>query len=267
MKFDIALVQMPCKEGEREENFKHAKFLLRDHKSSSDMEFIMLPELFAIGFRHSDYSDHGAGIPGPTSEFASNLAEEHSAYVITTDVEKADDMFYNTLLVASPKGKIVAKYRKVHPFQEEKDIFKAGNRLAILDAKGIKVGLQICYDLRFPEITRKLALEGAELILQPAAWPDPRSAHWSALIMARAIENQLYFVATNRVGKAFDGKSYFGHSQIVDPGGLRLTRTNSEERVITNSGDTEMLKSVREQITCYQDRSPSGYDDIQVYKD
>ncbi|MHA1927618.1 MAG: nitrilase-related carbon-nitrogen hydrolase [Candidatus Thorarchaeota archaeon] len=267
MEFDVSLLQMPCKEGDRKENFGRAEKLLRDHKPSSNVEFIMLPELFAIGFRHSDYTKHGEGIRGPTSDFACKLSEQHSAYVVTTGIEKEDSMFYNTLIVASPSGKIIAEYRKIHPFQEERDIFLGGDTVSLVRMKGITVGLQTCYDLRFPEITRKLALEGAEIILQPAAWPDPRSAHWNSLIMARAIENQLYFVAANRIGWAFDGKTYFGHSQVVDPWGIRFTRMNSEERVITTSGDTAMLKSIRQQITCYQDRSPTGYDKVKFYED
>ncbi|TFG04049.1 hypothetical protein EU538_12905 [Candidatus Thorarchaeota archaeon] len=267
MEFATTLVQMPCKEGDPDYNFARARWLLENHSTNTPMEFIVLPELFAIGFRHADYPKIGPGIPGRTTQFLQDLAEEHSAYTIGTGIESADDeLFYNTLVVASPEGKIVAQYRKIHPFQEEKDVFRGGESLALLDLEGIVVGLEICYDIRFPEATRKLALEGAELIVIPAAFPDPRSEHWNALLLGRAIENQLFVAATNRVGYGFDGKTYFGHSQTIDPWGVRLTRINSAERVITDISDTAMVRSVRDQITCYQDIAPSGYDTVKRFK-
>ena len=267
MDFRVTLVQMPCIEGDRELNFKKARQLLEGHKSSESIEFIMLPELFAIGFRHEDYASCGPGVPGPTSDFLQTLAEEHSTYVLASAIEKEDSQYYNTLIFVNSSGKILGHYRKIHPFQEEKDVFKAGEKIALFSVHGMKVGVQICYDVRFPEVTRKLALEGAELVLMPAAFPDPRSEHWNTLVRARAVENQFYFAAVNRIGYAFDGKTFFGHSQIVDPWGVVLNRPNSEERVITNTGDTSSIEAVRSQITCFADRSPTGYDNVEWFHD
>ncbi|TFG11743.1 carbon-nitrogen family hydrolase [Candidatus Thorarchaeota archaeon] len=267
MEFAFTLVQMSCYEGHRERNFDLARMMLEERRPDRNKEFILLPELFAIGFRHSDYDRLGAGIPGPTSEFIEELAEEQSAYVAGTGIEKAGKKWYNTLVMASPDGRILAHYRKIHPFQEEKDTFTGGDRLAMVEAGGIKIGLQICYDIRFPEVSRKLALEGAEILIFPAAFPDPRSAHWDSLVQARAIENQVYVAAANRVGAAFDDKIYFGHSHVVDPWGVRLLRLNSEEGVKTTTGDTAMIPSVREQITCYQDRAPQSYEEIEYFNE
>ena len=263
----MTLVQMPCVEGNREHNFGKARLLLEQYKPGKGVQFIQFPELFAIGFRHEDYQKEGPGVPGPTAEFLSRVAKEYGAYTIGTDVEKSDDKFYNTLVMAKPDGNILGTYRKIHPFQEERDVFKGGELMAIFDCSGIKVGVQICYDIRFPEVTRKLALAGAEIVLVPAAFPDPRSEHWNTLMKARAIENQLYVAATNRIGFGFDGKTYFGHSQTVDPWGVVLGTRNSEERLITTEGNTEMLESVRSQITCYVDIAPSGYDNIQRFEE
>ncbi|MCF2136813.1 MAG: hypothetical protein K9W43_06160 [Candidatus Thorarchaeota archaeon] len=267
MDFGVCLVQMPCVESDRETNFKRVRWLLKDYTPNTEREFIVLPELFAIGFRHADYENVGAGIPGPTQSFMEELASEKGAYVVATDIERHEEKYFNTLIVTSPKGKTVATYRKIHPFQEERDVFEQGDTLALLDAGGIKVGLEICYDLRFPEVTRGLALEGAELILIPAAFPDPRSHHWNALLLGRAIENQVYIAATNRIGSGFDGKTYFGHSQFIDPWGVRPTRPNSEERVIRERGNTVAVASVRQEITCFQDRNQSAYERTQWYID
>jgi predicted amidohydrolase len=258
---------MPCVEGDRKTNHEWAKGLLRNHKSTENLEFIVLPELFDIGFRYDDYAKAGPGIPGLTSEFMQSLAEEHSSYVVGTGLEKKDSLYFNTLVLTSPEGKTIGSYRKIHPFQSERDVFAGGNMVTLFDIKGVRVGVEICYDVRFPEVSRKLALEGAELILMPAAFPDPRSAHWDNLVMARAIENQLFVAAANRVGPSFDEKTYFGHSQVVDPWGARLTRMNSENDVFASSIDTAMIKSVREQITCYADVAPEGYDKVQWFKE
>lgn len=263
----MTLVQMPCIEGNRKENFARANGLLQGHASKADTDFIILPELFAIGFRQEDYSVQGPSVPGATSEFLERTAEEHSAYVVGTGLEKAGSKYYNTLVIATPAGKTLGTYRKIHPFQAERDVFEGGKKIVLFDLKGIKVGVEICYDIRFPEVTRKLALEGAELVLVPAAFPDPRAAHWDNLVMARAIENQLFMAAANRVGDAFDQKTYFGHSQVVDPWGVRLTRINSAREVFTTVADTSMIESVRNQITTYADMAPSGYDEVEWYQE
>ncbi len=266
VQFSVALLQMVCYEGDRKKNYGLARLMLERYSSDSEVDFIILPELFDIGFNKQDFKREGPGVLGPTSEFVEALAEEHSAYVITTGIEAADDMYYNTLVMANPEGKTIATYRKIHPFQEEKDVFKPGEGLVLVDIGRIKVGLQICYDIRFPEVSRSLALAGAELLVVPASFPDPRSAHWNILLQARAIENQLYVAATNRVGFGFDSKTYFGHAQMIDPWGMVLTRPNTEERVVKQSGDTHMIKTVREKITCYSDRQPTRYGEPKVIK-
>ncbi|MFX1603460.1 MAG: nitrilase-related carbon-nitrogen hydrolase [Promethearchaeota archaeon] len=267
MRFQVTLVQIPCIEGNREENFNWVRGMLQNHTSNAKTEFVILPELFAIGFRYDDYETQGAGVPGPTSQFIESIAEENSAYVVGTGLEGVESKFYNTLVMASPEGKMLGTYRKIHPFQSERNIFNGGDRIVLFDLPGIKVGVEICYDIRFPEVTRRLALEGAELVLIPAAFPDPRAAHWDNLMLARAIENQLFVAAANRVGEAFDNKTYFGHSQVVDPWGVRLTRINSARQVFSTVADTSMIESVREQITCYVDRAPSGYERVEWFKE
>ncbi|MHA2378528.1 MAG: nitrilase-related carbon-nitrogen hydrolase [Candidatus Thorarchaeota archaeon] len=266
VQFQVTLVQIPCIEGNREENFNWGRGVLQNHTSNAETEFIILPELFAIGFRFGDYTTQGAGVPGPTSRFIESIAEEHSAYVVGTGLESSESKFYNTLVMATPEGRMLGTYRKIHPFQSERDIFDGGDKIVLFDLPGIKVGVEICYDIRFPEVTRKLALEGAELVLIPAAFPDPRAAHWDNLMMARAIENQLFVAAANRVGEAFDNKTYFGHSQVVDPWGVRLTRINSARQIFSTVADTSMIESVREQITCYADIAPSGYERVEWFK-
>ncbi len=260
-------MQMPCIEGERERNYERARFLVADLDKYEGPQFIVLPELFAIGFRHSDYENKEDGVPPETIDFLEELAKEKESYVVTTDIEPHNGMYYNTLLMASPDERIIGAYRKMHPFQAEKDVFKGGKKLAVFNLKDIRVGVQICYDLRFPEVSRQLSSYGAELIIIPAAWPDPRGHHWDTLLQARAIENQVYVAACNRVLMGFDGKTYFGHSQLVDSWGLRLTRINSEERIVVEKGDTVMMDSIRKEVTCWEDRSQEGYDRVTIFNE
>jgi len=258
---------MSCHEGRREENHATALKTLGDRLPTTGIRFIVFPELFDIGFDKEQYLKAGSGVPGSTSAFLGQVARKYTAYVVGTGLEQADAGFYNTLVVASPSGNTVATYRKMHPFQSEKAVFRGGDRTVLFEAGGIKVGVEICYDIRFPELARRIALEGAQLILVPGAFPDPRSAHWDTLLAARAIENQLYVAAANRVGRGFDGKTYFGHSQMVDPWGVRMTRMTSDEQVFVSSGNTSCVDSVREQITCYKDRAPAAYEQVQWFRE
>jgi omega-amidase len=267
MEFTVTLVQMMCDEGNRQFNFDRAEDLLENYRKLKGVQFIVFPELFATGFRYADYEKKGPGFPGPTSEFLCTIARKFNAYAFGTDIERANTKYYNTLIASKPSGEILGTYRKIHPFQDEKEVFDGGQTVVLMDCGGIKVGVQICYDVRFPELSRKLALEGADILVIPAAFPDPRSAHWNTLVQARAIENQLYVAAANRVGFAFDKKTYFGHSQVVDPSGVVLTRCSSEIRLIQAEGNTEMNQTVRNQITCYADRSPEAYGKVDWFKD
>jgi len=267
MEFTMTLVQMMCGEGNREFNFMQAEELLKDYKRLTGVQFIVFPELFAIGFRYEDYEKCGPGIPGPTSEFICKMAKRFGAYTFGTDIEKGKTKYYNTLVAAGPSGEVIGTYRKIHPFQDEHAVFDGGDTIVLMECGGIKVGVQTCYDIRFPEVSRRLAIEGAEILIIPAAFPDPRSSHWNTLIQARAIENQLYVAAANRIGFGFDKKTYFGHSQVVDPWGTVLSRRNTEGRIIQTTGDTHMINTVREQITCYADRSPTGYNKVQWFRE
>ncbi|TFG30013.1 hypothetical protein EU528_08775, partial [Candidatus Thorarchaeota archaeon] len=139
MEFTMTLLQMPCEEGNREFNFRYARELLKEYKSSDAVDFIVLPELFAIGFRHDDYEREGAGVPGATSKFLCDIAKEHGAYVFGTDIEQGENKFYNTLVAVNPSGKMIGTYRKIHPFQEERDIFDGGSSIVLMECGGIKV--------------------------------------------------------------------------------------------------------------------------------
>ena len=140
---------------------------------------------------------------------------------------------------------------------EEKHLV-AGNHVGQFELEGVQAGMMICYDIRFPELTRKLALGGAKVLFIPAEWPHPRLHHWRTLLMARAIENQMYIVACNRVGVS-EGTEFFGHSIIIDPWGEIIAEGSEDEMIITAELDLGLVDQVRQRIPVFEDRRPQLY--------
>ena len=161
---------------------------------------------------------------------------------------------------------MAAHYRKVHLFTlfgEQKHV-EAGERIVTADTALGRIGCSVCYDLRFPELFRKCALDGAVIQVLPAAFPHPRLAHWRTLIQARAIENQSYFIATNQCGVEGHGSSvgethYFGHSMVVDPWGEITLEADESEGVHFVEIDIAKVAKTRTALTALKDRRPELY--------
>jgi predicted amidohydrolase len=194
------------------------------------------------------------------------LAQKHQLWlngsVLTRDEQ---GKYYNTSLLFESNGRIVGRYSKTHLFsyQNEAGHLAAGDALAVVETPWGKAGLAICYDLRFPEIFRAYALQGAALVLLPAAFPYPRRAHWRTLLRARAIEEQLFMVGTNRIGGDF-----FGTSCVIDPWGETVVEgSEDKEELLVAAIDLDKVKEVRNKMTVLQDRRPELYRDIIVQQE
>jgi predicted amidohydrolase len=176
---------------------------------------------------------------------------------------------YNTTVVFSPTGEIAAKYRKIHLFDvvledvasfQESASVKPGEEIVTFDVDGFTVGLAICYDLRFPELFRILALRGAEVIVLPAAFTLMTGKdHWELLARARAVENGLYMVAANQEGFDGTGKWAYGRSTIIDPWGVPVATASDADMVITATIDRTLVQKVRRQIPSLENRMPDRY--------
>ncbi|RME35455.1 MAG: carbon-nitrogen family hydrolase, partial [Deltaproteobacteria bacterium] len=169
-----------------------------------------------------------------------------------------DDVFNTSYVVDN--GEVAGSYRKLHLFSvmREDRFLAAGNEAVIVDTSVGRLGLAICYDLRFPELFRKLALGGAEIICLPAEWPKPRQEHWRTLLRARAIENQMFVAACNCCG--IQGKlDFFGMSLLIDPWGDVLAEGGETDTVIRADFDLAKMHAFREQIPCFNDRRPEIY--------
>lgn len=169
---------------------------------------------------------------------------------------------YYNLGFCFESGILTGTYRKTHPFKNESQYFCKGDSIEpiTLKKKNLKIGFEICYELRFPEIARKLALAGSDILITTAAFPNPRSEHWKTLVKARAIENQLPHIACNRTGSAPDC-SYFGHSMIVDAWGEVKTDAGDRECVIVHDLDMFRTEEVRKTIPVFEDRRSELYSD------
>ncbi|RMF02270.1 MAG: carbon-nitrogen family hydrolase [Chloroflexi bacterium] len=167
----------------------------------------------------------------------------------------------NTSILFDPNGEQAGVYRKIHLFgvMDEDRYLAAGQHLTQVETAWGSSGLAICYDLRFAEMFRSYALRGVNMVYLPAEWPHPRLAHWQTLLRARAIENQMYMVAVNRVGS--DGTyDFFGHSAIIDPWGNTVIEGGESEVLLTATIDTEMVAAVRQKIPVFKDRRSDLYE-------
>lgn len=251
------MAQIDIKLGDKEKNIETAgRMLCEAGNCGSDV--IIFPELWSSGYQLSELHRLAEPEDGPILKWLCEEARKNHMYIVTGSLPEASmDGIYNTSYLIDASGAIRGKYRKIHlfPLMGEEGYFKSGETPALLKmergGRTVKAGLMICYDLRFPELARTLALRGAELLFIPAEFPHPRKDHWRVLLMARAIENQLFVVAANRVGS--DGRNeFFGSSMIIDPWGRVVAEGGEDEGLITADIDLGLIDEVRERIPCYR---------------
>lgn len=233
-------------------NFKRAACLV-EQANPSGPALVVLPEMFATGFS-MNVSAVVEPPGGPAEEFMASVAKEHGVHVMGGVVVSGGEKARNEAVVFSPAGKEVARYCKVHPFSfaGEADHYESGDEIVLFGCSGLRVSPFICYDLRFPEVFRTAAGQGADLFVVIANWPAVREAHWSALLRARAIENQSYVVGVNRCGSD-PNHAYSGRSAIVDPMGEVMARLDDEEGVMRALLDAEAPTRYRREFPALAD--------------
>ncbi len=253
IQFNIAL-------GEVDRNLEKALAGLR-RVAAAGARLAVLPEMWSTGY---DYR-HLFDLARQTPRVVEALRQESAGLgltVVGSLAEPDGDKVCNTAWVID-RGEVKGTYRKLHLFSTmgEDRFLHAGDRDLVVDTSAGRLGVAICYDLRFPELFRKLALEGAEILCIPAEWPKPRQEHWRALLRARAIENQLFVVAANCCG--VQGKlDFFGLSQLIAPRGEVLAEAGETDTELTALFDFAEMEDYRTQIPCYRDRRPEVYGDL-----
>lgn len=234
-------------------NFERVRELVRT-VTVKPGALLVLPEMFATGF--SMHVDAIAEPPdGPTHEFLAELARQHQAFAMGGVVTRAaDGRGRNEAVVFGPDGKLLARYCKLHPFSfaGETKHYQAGEQLVEFAWGELRVAPFVCYDLRFPEIFRGAVRSGANLMVVIANWPEPRDAHWQALLPARAIENQAYVVGVNRSGTD-PHVAYAGHSLILDPRGERVAAAGNAQQVLVADVELAPLVEYRRKFPALAD--------------
>jgi predicted amidohydrolase len=245
--------------GDSEANFTHAEeWVAEAARRGSDL--VLLPELWASGYDLENWEQHATALDEGTFLRVSELAREYHIAIGSSLLEKHENRAYNTFVLFGSDGSRLGIYRKIHLFRliDEHKWLSAGDSLVCPDTQWGAVGLSTCYDLRFPEMFRSFAVNGARLILMVAEWPERRVEHWRVLLRARAVENQVFFAAVNKVGES-KGVQLGGNSAVVNPWGKVLVEAGHEEVMLTTEIDLSEADQVREWIPVFIDRRPGVY--------
>jgi predicted amidohydrolase len=265
MKFLASAVQMLASD-DKTANLKEAQRWIR-HAAVQGARVVVLPEVFIWRGNKKFEREFAEPIPGPTSTAMAELARELGIYLLAGSIleaTSASDKAYNTSLLFDPAGALLASYRKIHLFDvdlangvslRESETRAHGGDIVVAQTEFGTMGLSVCYDLRFPELYRGHADQGADLIFVPSAFTAfTGQAHWEALLRARAIENQVYVIAADQFGKSAKSFECHGHSMIVDPWGKILAELADGPGVIAAEIDLEYLAKVRAELPALKHR-------------
>lgn len=256
----IALCQMEVVQGDRAGNKERAEAMIRE-AASAGAAVVVLPEMWTCGYDFSRLSEHTEEVDGPTGKQLQEWARRYRVWLVGGSFPVSfEEGVSNTSLTYSPDGTLVNLYRKLHliGLMQEDRYLTPGNSCATFSLGSGRAGVMICYDLRFPELARTYALEGASVIFVPAQWPVQRADHWKALIIARAIENQAYVVGVNMTGHN-DRDRFAGGSLAVDPWGRVVAEGGSEPAVLYADLDFALVNEVRSRMPVFRDRRPRAY--------
>ncbi len=259
----IAAAQIACVSGDLEANLAKVRdFVSRAKKSGADL--VVFPEMTDTGYSMAAIRKHAT----PWSEGAvprlGQMAKEFSLSIVCGVSERDGDAIFNAQVLIDAAGAIIASYRKTHLVTaaplDERPIFAPGARFVSCKFHGFCFGLTICYDLRFPEVARKLAVDQeVNVLINSSAWPFPRVEHLRVLALARAMENQIYVVLANRVGTDA-GVTLCGSSAIIDPYGVILAAASADrEELIQAEISEEVLDSVRSRMKVFEHRRRDLY--------
>ena len=259
----VAVVQISCSLGDPEANLLKVRDFSRRAKAAG-AELIVFPEMTDTGYSMPVIQKHAASWTSGFVPELQNIARELSIAIVCGVSERAGSSIYNSQVLVDSRGTISAKYRKTHLYAvapvEEQTCFAPGEAFASFSLGGLHFGFSICYDLRFPEMYRKLATEQkVDAFIVSSAWPFPRVEHFRTLAMARAIENQSYVVASNRVGKD-DDLWFCGSSAIIDPRGVVIAAASADrEELIHADLSEELVVSVRSRVESFGHRRADLY--------
>ncbi|MFO7802737.1 MAG: nitrilase-related carbon-nitrogen hydrolase [Desulfovermiculus sp.] len=246
---EVASIQMGVVEDDKAGAIDQAVQRIRQCRGA---DLIILPELWNIGFMSFErYYAQAETQEGPTLSAMQTMAREMGAYVHTGSfVLKDKDAYYNASYLLSPQGEILGSYRKIHLFafnSREKQLLTPGEQISVISTPLGVFGLATCFDLRFPELFRRMVEQGAEIFLVCSAWPYPRLEHWLMLNRVRALENQCALISANSVGPN-RGATLVGHSMIIDAWGTIRAGAGDEEAIVRTQVERNAIYDARQRF-------------------
>lgn len=268
-KIKIALCQMNVVDN-KEENLKKAELMIKESVFKNS-DFIVLPEMFNCPYSNDKFIEYCE--EEKTSETLlkiSELASDNNVYILAGSVpEKENDKLFNTSYLFNRNGRIIAKHRKMHLFDidvkgkitfMESDVLTAGNEITLADTEFGKIGIGICYDVRFPELARLMVNRGASILFYPGAFNMTTGpAHWELLFRARALDNQVFCVGVAPALNRSASYHSFGHSIITSPWGEIITEASEKEELIISEIDLNEIKKIREELPLLKNKREDLY--------
>lgn len=260
---NIAVLQFEVEFGDIKANMEKVEELFLN-SNLKDIDIVVLPEMWTTGYDLENIHQLAMDHLEPVKSFIQKLAKKYNVNIVAGSVANTKgNGTLNTSFIINRDGEFVHEYSKIHlvPMLNEPAYLVAGdNKADVFELDGEKMGVVICYDLRFPELFRDLALDGAKVIFVVAEWPIERKDHWLTLLQARAIENQCYIVASNIIGKQPTGTEFAGNSIVINPFGEAMEQaTHKEESVLFGRLDLEYIKSIRKKIPIFDSRRTEYY--------
>ncbi|MCL1982449.1 MAG: carbon-nitrogen hydrolase family protein [Clostridiales bacterium] len=270
MNINVTCVQMYPKTGDFDNNLARMRaFVDAVMAENPETRLIVFPELATIGYEATkeEFQSLAETLPdGKSMEAMGKLCAAYGIHVVYGFAERdamASDVLYNSAVLIDDCGNVLGSYRKVHPFDTEKQWCRPGCSYPVFETSIGKLGIMICWDTAFPEVARSYALKGTELLVVPTNWEKPYADDWDLITRARAFDNTLPLVSANRIG---DDKTlgFFGHSRIISPTGAVIASLDDEVEG-TVSAEIDLAQSLRERVSYYtffKDRRPDTYGEL-----
>jgi omega-amidase len=256
----VALAQIVCEVGNVAANCNTLRRVAKQ-ASEAGCDAVVFPEMVDTGYDMKTIVEKASTWESGPLQLLEELASKLGVWIVCGLSEREQGDVYNAVAVVNRKGQLAARYRKAHLFTPagEQRFLKRGDSLTLTTIEGMQWGIMVCYDLRFPEMARALALKGAEVIVVPSAFPFPRVNHWCTLLASRAIENQLYAIGANRAG--VDGDLWFcGSSRVIDPYGvLVVSAPEVGEQLLFAEVGKDRVSEVRSSMAVFEDRRNELY--------
>jgi omega-amidase len=268
LKLAVAVCQLKVSDN-KTLNLKNAQKMIED-AALQCADIIILPEMFNCPYDPSYFSQYSENYPGVTTSLLSALAALHSVYIIGGSIpEREKNQIYNTSYSFDRKGALIGKHRKIHLFDveiegeirfKESETITAGSGLTVIETEFCKIGIAICYDMRFPELIRKMVLSGAQIIVVPSAFNMTTGpAHWHLIARTRALDNQVYFIAASPARDEKASYIAYGHSLVVNPWGDIISEASEKEEIIFSEIDLGFVDKIRRELPLLKHRREEVY--------